>query len=181
MENNFEYVVIQHALRDMNGNLVGVRFRGGYGVVQKGSKTYLKLKQLPLIKGQPEFPITHLRKLDFIINEKQVNYIYGPAIYRAYVAALAPLLEEEAEVRLEVAVEQHSTILHKCTYVTPTTGKLCQHESYEISPSGFCKLHLLEDPKLEQMGIIIPKRMTRDQRREFKEKVEYKLQKSANN
>ena len=61
-----EYVVIKHALKDMNGNLVGVKFRGGYAVVIKGGKAYKQLKMLPLVKGQPEFPLIFLRQLPFI-------------------------------------------------------------------------------------------------------------------
>lgn len=181
LERDNEFVVIKHALKDMNGNLVGVRFRGGYAVVQKGSKTYNQLKMLPLVKNQPEFPLIHLRKLPFIVNAKQVELIYGPVVYREYLKVLHAEIDKEVFEREEKAAEEHVEVQRKCSYIPPSTGKLCQHDAHEKSPSGYCKLHLLDDPKLSEVGIVVPKRMTKQQKREFKEKVASKLDKAASN
>ena len=61
-----EFVVIQHKIRDINGMINGVKFRGGYAVVEKDSKTYINLKKLPMLKNAPEYPLTHLSNLIFV-------------------------------------------------------------------------------------------------------------------
>lgn len=171
-----EYVVIKHALKDMNGNLVGVKFRGGYAVVIKDSKSYLQLKQLPLVKDQPEFPLLFLRKLPFITKTLDVKFIYGPAVYARYLEQLQPVIDIEKDVRNEEAIVAHTEEKHLCAYTT-VRGDLCLQEVYELSPSKHCKKHILEDPKLEALGIIVPSRLTKDQKREYKEKVISKLEK----
>lgn len=171
-----EYVVIKHALRDMNGNLAGVKFRGGYAVVAKGSKSYLQLKQLPLVKGQPEFPLLFLRELPFITRSADIKMVFGQDVYHQYVAQLTPVIEQEVIKREEQAVITHMEINNKCAFTT-VKGDLCQREVFNKSPSKYCKAHLLEDPLLESVGIVIPSRLTKDQKKEYKEKVINKLEK----
>lgn len=171
-----EYVVIKHALRDMNGNLAGVKFRGGYAVVAKGGKAYKQLKMLPLIKGQPEFPLIFLRKLPFITRTEDVKVVYGQDVYSKYLEQLHVEIDKEVAVREEVAVVNHTEVKNRCAYTT-VKGDLCSNEVFNGSPSKYCKRHLLEDPMLESVGIVLPKRLTKDQKREYKEKVISKLEK----
>jgi hypothetical protein len=178
LQKDLEYVVIKHALRDMNGNLVGIKFRGGYAVVPKGSKAYIKLKQLPLVKDQPEFPILFLRELSFITRPLDVQMVYGQDVYLKYIAALEPKLEQEFIEKKEVEAIQHVEEKNMCAFTT-SKGELCTHEVFPNSPSNFCKLHLLEDPALSSVGIVIPKRLTKEQKREYKAKVIEKLEKMS--
>lgn len=176
LERANEYVVIKHALRDMNGNLVGVKFRGGYAVVAKGGKAYLQLKMLPLVKGQPEFPLIFLRNLPFITRTGDVKIIYGQDVYTQYLAQLHVEIDKEVVVREEEAVVRHVEERNQCAYTTPK-GVLCTHEIFKGSPGKYCKLHLLEDTQLESIGIVLPKRLTKEQKKEYKEKVISKLEK----
>lgn len=171
-----EYVVIKHALRDMNGNLAGVKFRAGYAVVAKGSKAYIQLKMLPLVKNQPEFPLIFLRKLPFITRTEDVKTVFGQDVYVQYLTQLHVEIDKEVVERVEEAEVKHVEAHNRCAYRT-LKGDLCVHEIFKGSPSSYCKLHLLEDDKLETIGIVLPKRMTRDQKREYKEKVISKLEK----
>ncbi len=170
-----EYVVLQHRLSDMNGNIAGVKFRGGYAVVEKGSKQYLSLRQLPLLRNGPEFPIIHLRKLRFITRTLDIKMIFGPDVYYHYLTELNKVLEAEQEVKeaeAEVAhVEKHSLCSHK-------TGKgtMCQYPAMNKSPSKYCKMHILNDPKLNELGVVLPSKMTKEEKKKYRELVIAKLE-----
>ena len=176
LEREAKFVVIKHALKDMNNNIAGVRFRGGYAVVQKGCKTYLHLKSLPLIKGQPEYPLIFLRQLSFITNAKQVDYIYGPLVYRAYIEALHLEIDKEVSEEIEKQETVHVEVKNGCAYRT-SKGDLCGHEAAKGSPSKYCKIHLLDDPKLVEVGIVIPTRLTKEEKKKYRSAVASKLEK----
>ena len=176
LERAREYVVIKHALKDMNGNIAGVKFRAGYAVVEKGSKAYLQIKKVPLIKNQPELPLIFLRKLPFITRTNDVKVVYGQDVYAQYLEVLHKELEAEQVVAEAVAEEVHVQDLHRCAFTTQA-GELCSREAVKGSPSNYCRLHLLEDEKLESVGIVIPKRLTKEQKKEYKDKVASKLEK----
>lgn len=169
-----EYVVLQHRLKDMNGNIAGVKFRGGYCVVEKGSKAYISLRQLPLLKGQPEFPILHLRKLQFITRTMDVKMVYGNDIYYHYVRELNKVVEVEAEER-EAAKEENHIKIHLCGYRT-AKGSMCQFPAMEHSPSKYCKMHILNDAKLIELGIELPAKMTKEEKKKYKEIIVAKLE-----
>lgn len=171
-----EYVVIKHALKDMNGNLAGVKFRGGYAVVIKGGKAYKQLKMLPLVKGQPEFPLIFLRQLPFITRTTDVKVVFGQDVYLKYLEQLHVEIDKEVVEREEKAVVTHIEERNQCAYTT-VKGELCINEIFKGSPSKYCKRHLLEDEKLSLLGIVVPKRLTKDQKKEYKEKVISKLEK----
>jgi len=52
---------------------------------------------------------------------------------------------------------------------------LCKNEVVPGSPSKYCKMHLLQDPKLEEVGIKVPKYLTKKERKKFKNTVINKL------
>lgn len=170
-----EYVVIKHRLRDMNGNLCGVKFRGGYGVVEKGSKAYMQLRSLPLIKGQPEFPLLHLRKLPFVTRTQDIQVIYGRDIYYQYLHQLNAVVKEEQVVAKEEAKVVH-VAAQGCAAKT-ATGELCKFEAIKGSPSGYCRKHILTDERLVEVGIEVPKRLTSKEKGEWKDRIIEKLAK----
>jgi hypothetical protein len=173
-----DYVVIKHKLSGINGLLCGVKFRDGYGVVEKGSKLYLQLRSLPFVKGQPEYPLIHLRKLPFVTRTQDVQTIYGQDIYVHYLKQLNPVVQDETIERQEAEYINH--ISTKCPVVTQL-GKLCAFAVVPGSPSGHCKHHILSDPKLVDLGIIVPERLTRQEKSELKDKICEKLAKLPKN
>lgn len=89
---------------------------------------------------------------------------------------------EETAKDLELPVENLTETLEevkseikKCC-VTTKNGTLCKFDALDYSPSGYCRLHLLEDPKLEHFGITIPKAMTKNERKKVRKQVNKKLQ-----
>lgn len=64
----------------------------------------------------------------------------------------------------------------KCIFET-STGTLCKFDAWDCSPSGHCKMHVTDDPKLEELGIIKPKAMTKSERKKFRNKLYSKLEK----
>lgn len=175
------YVVIKHSLKDVNGNIAGVKFRGGYAVVEKGSKTYKAVKSLPLIKNQDDLPLIVLRELPFITRTLDVKLIYGAPVYYKYLEELHKEIAAEEIITKEEAAVTHVETYKLCAYKT-IKGELCTMEALTISPSGHCKRHLLDDPKIsEASGLVIPKRLTNVEKKEWKEKVINRLEKSVSN
>jgi len=172
-----DYVVIKHTLKDANGLIAGVRFRGGYAVVEKGSKIYNKIKVLPLIKNQPELPLLSLRDLPFITRSLDIKLIFGSSVYQKYMEELHKVLsveKEQKEVEDKVA---HVEVKHLCSFITKENN-LCINEKFDKSPSGYCKYHILLDPRIEEVtGLAIPKRLTKDERKGWKQKVVKALEK----
>lgn len=169
-----EYIVIKHKLAGINGLLCGVKFRDGYGVVEKGSKVYLQLMTLPLIKGQPTYPLSHLKKLPFVTRAQDVQTIYGQDIYVQYKKQIEPIIEQEI---IEHKIQQefkHIEVEKRCSSTT-SMDNLCRHEAWPSSKAGLCKLHILEEPNLEAIGIRVPKRMTSSEKTQLRQKVCEKL------
>lgn len=170
-----DYVVIQHRLRDINGEIAGIKFRHGYAVVEKGCKAYLKLKSLPMLKGTQEFPLLHLRKLKFITRTLDVKLIFGQDVYYQYLEQLNKALAEEAETAKEQAEHEHIFEKKSCAYRTKS-GELCKHNAYERSLSGYCVKHIILDEHLESFGIKVPSRLTIKEKGEWRDKILYKLE-----
>lgn len=169
-----EYVVLKHKLSDMNGNVAGIKFRGGYAVVEKGSKAYTVLKQLPLLKDSPELPLIHLRKLKFVTRTLDVKLIFGQDVYYHYIKQLNEVVEAEKAVREEQAEVAHVVNYHLCAYKTKS-GQ-CGNEAMLGSPSNFCKIHILNEPGLEDLGFKIPKTMSKAEKKALKDRVIAKLE-----
>lgn len=164
-----EYIVIKHTLPGINYSINGVKFRSGYAVVEKASKVYLQLKKIPVLTNAKEFPLTTLRKLPFITRTADIMLIFGRDVYNEYLKAIAPVIKQEENVKIQEAITEHIAT-GGCTYLI-SDGRICGNNSLEYSPSNFCTFHLIEDPLIEQFGIKKPKYMTKQERKDFKEKV----------
>lgn len=164
------FIVIQHKLKGFNQHINGVRFREGYAVVEKDSKVYATLKKLPLIKNAREFPLSFLKQLPFITRSMDIKLIYGAEVYEHFVKEYA-VKEQEDKVQQKVEQEITHVESNKCAFRTLTTEELCKFDAHEHSPSGYCHKHVLDDPKLAELGIEVPKFMTKKERAAMKEKV----------
>jgi hypothetical protein len=89
-----KYIVLQHTLKGVNHTVNGIKFRDGYAVVEKDSKTYYFLKRIPVLKAAKEYPLLHLRNLHFITRALDIRTVYGQDVY-------AKFLQEEEKIRLE--------------------------------------------------------------------------------
>ena len=85
------YIVLQHQLKGVNYIINGIKFREGYAVVEKGSKTYHMLKRIPVLRAAKEYPITYLRKLSFISRSQDVKAVYGQDVYNQFLIEEAKL------------------------------------------------------------------------------------------
>lgn len=174
-----EFIVIRHKLRDFDDFINGIRFRRGYAVVDKTSKAYTQIKKLPFLKNALEFPLLHLKNLKFIINDRQIDFIYGREVYNTFLR-LKKIDEEIKEI--EYKQEEEVAHLEKnelCKYVT-NKGTFCKFDLDSKSPSGYCLFHILKDPKIEEeTGVKIPKMMSKKELKEVRKKVMEKLNKKA--
>jgi len=162
-----EYIVLKHKLKDLNGFINGVKFRGGYGVVEKNSKNYHVLKKLPLIVGEQS--LLCLRDLKFITRTSDVGMIFGKDVYSQYIKELTKILAKEEEAKQEIVEKEH--IIHgSCNFRTPN-GSLCKQKALSESPSGYCRMHILQEPRLGELGIEVPTRLSKDEKKEWKRKV----------
>jgi hypothetical protein len=105
-----EYVVIKHPLR-FNGNVTvgGIKFCSGCGVVEKDSKAFRNIFNLPMFKKAKVLPLTFLKKVGF--KPKDVQLIYGPDIYYHFIKDiglnpdLTPIKREVEQPFSDVTVE----------------------------------------------------------------------------
>lgn len=88
------------------------------------------------------------------------------------------LKEAQESEDLEKVEEISSEIpqVTKCTHTT-ALGTLCKFEAWENSPSNYCKMHIIQDPKLEEVGIKVPKAMTKGEKKKFRKSLYTKLDK----
>ena len=176
LDRDRNYIVLQHPLKGVNYTVMGVKFREGYAVVEKGSKTYNTLLKMPIFKGAKEYPLIYLRKLRFIIKASDVNLVYGKDVFNQYNTLLQQELEKEQseeQIRLELEHLDNGGCLFRVT----STNKTCAHQAVPNSPSQYCSMHVLLDPKLESVGIIVPKFIARDEKDKIKNKVLKQLEK----
>ncbi len=78
--------------------------------------------------------------------------------------------------KLEEQEKQLLSGIQKCTHRT-RTGDLCKHDAFYASPSLYCRLHLLEDPKLADLQIEIPSEMSKEDKKKLRKKVVKQLMK----
>jgi hypothetical protein len=165
-----DYIVLKHTLRGVNYVINGVKFRNSYAVVEKNSKTYRDLKRIPVLKAAAEHPLTFLRKLPFITRPLDVKIVYGAEVFAQYLKDLDKELNKEA---VEKKVEQeikHVVEEKLCSYKT-VKNELCKEKCLEQSPSGYCMRHILEEPRLLELGIEVPKFIPKKEKWEMKQKV----------
>lgn len=131
-----DYVIIRHKLGNLDDTIIGVRFRSGYAVVDKTSKVYKQLKKLPFLKNALEFPLLHLEKLSFIVNDRQVETVYGKDVYVNYIAAKREKVESAiAEAK---AIEEAHIAAGYCKY-QKEDGSYCKRTF--LQDNGYCTQH----------------------------------------
>lgn len=179
-----DYIVLRHTLRGANYSMNGVKFRNGYAVVEKNSKIHRDLKNIPVLRAAEEFPLIFLRKLPFITRALDVKLVYGADVYTQYLKQLDLELnkeKEQEEVQKQI-LKQEEEIKHveeynRCSHRTERSGgqDLCKEPALEQSPSGYCLRHILDEPKLQELGIDVPKFVPKKDKWASKEKVAKQL------
>ena len=164
------YIVMKHTLKGANYILGGIRFRDGYAVVEKGSKTHHMLKQIPVLRHAQEYPLTFLRHLPFITRSLDVKQVYGADVYYNYLRELEVVVTKEKEVAKVEEEIKHVTEKKLCSCRT-IGEELCKIEALEESPSSYCMRHILEDPRLLEFGIDVPKFLTKAEKKTMRNKV----------
>lgn len=99
LEKERHYIVFQHTLKGVNHEVQGVKFRNGYAVVEKDSKTYFALKKIPVLKSAREYPLVHLRKLNFITRAQDIRQVYGQDVYVKFLSEEKKMREAEELVQ----------------------------------------------------------------------------------
>lgn len=170
-----DYILIKHPLRGVNYIVKGIKFRESYAVVERNSKTYNELLKMPLLRKCEEFDLLFLRKLKFITRSSDVRMVYGEDVYRFYIRKLEAELSKEAVVEQQVQEEIHLAG-ELCKHRTQQ-DLLCKFPAIEVSPGGFCRHHILDDPKLAELGIAVPKFIPKKERAEVKDRIIKQLEK----
>lgn len=165
-----DYIVIKHTLPGVNNIIQGVKFRGGFAVVEKNSKLYYNLKKLPVLRKAQEYPIIHLRKLPFITRTRDIHTIFGADVYLKFLKEENKGKEVEA---VELKIEEDASHLfenEKCKFLTPRK-EFCKEDMRFESPSGYCWKHILKDPKLAELGIEVPKFVQKQDKKLLRDRV----------
>jgi hypothetical protein len=152
LNKNSNYILIKHNLPHVNNNIMGVKFRDSFAVVDKDSKIYNQLKKVPILKNAQELPLDFLKKLPFITRSSDVKLVYGVDVYNAYIKSITKATKEEQKQKIEEAEYKHfneSNLCHFRYTENINKGQLCQGEKLEESPSQYCFRHLLQDPFID--------------------------------
>lgn len=176
-----DYIVLKHTLRGANYSVNGVKFRNGYAVVEKNSKTYRDLKTIPVLRAAEEYPLIFLRKLPFITRPLDVKLVYGADVYSKYLKQLDIEIgkeKEDKQIRAEAEkieqeikhVEEHKLCSHRTV-----RDELCKEPALDESPSGYCLRHILDEPKLQELGIEVPRFIVKKEKQSMREKVASQL------
>jgi hypothetical protein len=137
-----EYVVVKHQLRGIDTEILGIRYREGYGVVAKNSKEYYNLKKIKLAVAE-EYPLTILKTLKCITNDAQVKTIWGNAVYASYKKAITAAIRQAEKTQEPVLIEEITNV--RCEGTT-AAGQQCKNDSVE--GSVFCKKHIHFDRRI---------------------------------
>lgn len=179
------FIVIRHKLRETDGLISGIKFRGGYGVVDKNSRYYHSLQKLPLLKNQPEYPLTHLSTLSFIPRSSEIKLVYGEEVYRHFLLAVKKEREAQEEIVTKAAeavklVNQAERLekvelVGRCEFIAKSDYQ-CKNEKHPKSLEGFCKNHILQDKTTaKSVGVKLPGMLTTSQKKELKKKILQRL------
>jgi len=158
---------------------MGVRFRGGWAVVDKGSKIYHNLTKLPMLKNPKEMPLSFLKQLPFITRAMDVKLIYGADVFAKYVTLSDKIEVEEAVAKVTKAEKTHLENKAICCHRLDN-GMLCKINVADEKVSSYCSHHILQDPKLEEIGFEIPKVMLPKQRKKLRKTAFNEIRKSLN-
>ena len=163
------YIVLKHKLKGVNYTVHGVKFRDGFAVVEKDSKTYNMLKQMPILKNAQELPLTFLQQCKFITRILDIKIVYGQDVYRCFIEQLE---KEQNSKYLEELVQKESAHLQTggCSYRFKS-NLLCEQQAVENSPSQYCQRHILEDTQLEALGVHVPRYIAKDEKEKIKNKI----------
>lgn len=163
LDRDRDYVVVKHALRGVNYNIKGVKFRDGFAVVEKNSKLYYELKKMKPCAVVKEYPLDFIMELPFITRSKDIEMVFGKDIYHHYVTKLLA-------VKKQKSLEEHK-LSDKCQHLIKE-DQYCKNLAFEYSPSKYCQMHILSDPRLSEFGIEIPEKIFgREYKKELTQKV----------
>lgn len=148
LKKDTEFIVVQHTFKGFEGEILGVKYRQGYAVVVKDSKTHKDLNKIRPRPIKAEFKITHLDNVSCVINPRQIQYIWGKAVYDYYKAVK---FKTENPTDIRVQLEKLPT----CSAKT-ATGSDCKNKV--IEGSDYCKAHIQFDERIkadcEKLGIM---------------------------
>lgn len=132
-----EYIVVKHQLPGITTEILGIRYIDGFGVVAKGSKEHLRLRQVRMAIVD-EFPITFLTKVKAVINKAQIKVIWGSDVYRCF-------LQHEAKKEAKPEALQSAVETPFCCAIK-SDGQQCS--SSALRDFKHCRAHIEQDEKI---------------------------------
>jgi hypothetical protein len=135
-----EYIVVKHQLSGINTEVLGIRYVDGFGVVARGSKEHLRLKQVRMAIID-EFPITFLTKVKSVINISQIKVLWGSDVYRYF-------LQQEAAKEAKPESIQNAVETPFCCAIK-ADGSPCRTAS--LRDFKHCRAHIEKDEKIKPL------------------------------
>jgi len=160
-ESDREFIVVKHSLPKFDGEVYGVKYRSGFGVVLKDSKQHSNLKRMKPSPISKEFPLKELGRLPFVINDKQIEYIWGKAIYNQYQKAkkITPQVE---------AMEKAKKETQRCSH-TKDNGEGCKREVFK--DSVYCRTHVIFDERIKGEYEALPMMPKKEKKAKIKQLI----------
>jgi len=163
-----EFIVVKHKLPKIETVVMGIRYREGYAVVEKNSKTYKSLKTIKMAIIQ-ELPITYLETLGCVVNDKQIQYIWGKEVYNYFLSKKLNTKSNEPQV-----LKEANDKLPFCEHTKEDDTK-CRNKALKVS--DYCRAHILNDERLAEDFAKMPRIMAKPDRKKYIDKLIKKLEK----
>jgi hypothetical protein len=152
---NREYIVVKHQLPGINTEVLGIKYVDGFGVVARGSKEHLRLKQVRMAVVD-EYPITFLSKIKSVVNKVQIKVLWGCDVYRCFLQHEA--IKEAQPEEFKGAIETPFCCANKAD------GSQCKTAS--LRDFKHCRSHIEQDEKIKPL-IKDMKMMPATEKRKF--------------
>jgi hypothetical protein len=164
---HLEFVVVKHKLKGLETEILGVKYREGYAVVAKDTKTYQQLKKIRNAIDA-EYPITHLENLSCVINDKQVRYIWGQAVFDYYI-------KKKHEVENMTDLQKGFSEAPECTHIKEDETK-CLAKA--MKNADYCIHHIKFDERVREDFESLPMMPKAEKKKLIKKIIKEKIKES---
>lgn len=140
LKKDHEFIVVKHSLPGYEGEIHGVKYRQGYAVVIKNSRVYRDLKKIRPFAIKEEHDICKLADIKCVINERQIQYIWGKAVYDYY---------KQVKFKTDNPSDIRTIMENKesCAALT-AKGTPCQNKV--VDGSTYCIKHIQLDERIKE-------------------------------
>ncbi len=128
-------------------------------------KSFLSAIAQELDAKEAQEELSKLEAADKLLQQREQEILQKIEVEKQIQEAI--ISGDEAKAK---ELEAAKPVIQKCCHRSDD-GSLCKADAADLSPSGYCFTHLLDDPRLLEFGISKPDFLTKDEKKKFREKA----------